>query len=381
MDDHFALLVACGRAAIARVATPPAASDDGIARHAPALADVAGVLEAAGAHGVAPLACRELLARPGLLSDKARRALVVAQRAGAVRAFDGLRELRDVLRRLEAAGVHALPYKGPVLAFDAWGDVSLRDSADLDVVVAPRDVDRAAAALEALGYRPADGRAWPDARAVNDWQAQVTLRRDGGRVLLDLHWRFCDRKLPWSPDIPAVFARGQWRHIADVRVPVPAREDQVLLVLLHAARHGWDRLEAFATAGALLARGVDADILARRAAAVGGRTAVLSGVEVVRRLFGTGSAALERAVSSDLRVVALARDAEERLRRGDAGVVRDARLHLTLLDGAGARARYLAMAALLPTSADAAALPLPRGFRWLFPLARLWRLGARQVRR
>ncbi|HVZ47872.1 MAG TPA: nucleotidyltransferase family protein, partial [Gemmatimonadaceae bacterium] len=197
MDDAFALLVACGRAAIARARGVPPEPDDAIALLASGIADAGRMLEAAEAHGIVPLVCREVLARPGLLTAEARHSLAGAQQAAAVRALDAFRELRDVLRHLEAADIHALPYKGPVLAFDAYGDVTMRDSADLDIVVAAPDIDRAAAVLGAHGYRPADGRAWRDARATNEWQAQVTLRRDGGRLPLDVHWRFCDRKLPW----------------------------------------------------------------------------------------------------------------------------------------------------------------------------------------
>ncbi len=350
------------------------------------------MLEAAEAHGIVPLVCREVLARPGLLTAEARHSLAGAQQAAAVRALDAFRELRDVLRHLEAADIHALPYKGPVLAFDAYGDVTMRDSADLDIVVAAPDIDRAAAVLGAHGYRPADGRAWRDARATNEWQAQVTLRRDGGRLPLDVHWRFCDRKLPWSPGVAGVLARGVDREVGGAHVTVPTREDQVMLVLLHAARHGWDRLDGLVAAGALMARGVDARLLAQRAAEIRGTTVVATGCALIRRLFGTvvdpdAPSVVPSVVPSvapfavePRRVAALAAIGEARLRRGDAGATRDARLHLQLLDGVRDRVRYVALALVLPTDADDALLRLPRGLGWLYPIARPWRLAARAAR-
>ncbi|MEA3245067.1 MAG: hypothetical protein U9Q74_02800, partial [Gemmatimonadota bacterium] len=77
-------------------------------------------------------------------------------------------------------------------------------------------------------------------------------------------------------------------------------------------------------------------------------------------------------------VGALSAGAEARVRRGSSDARRDARLHLALLDGAAARARYLALVALLPTDADVAAVALPTGLRFLYPLVRLARVAVRR---
>ena len=57
------------------------------------------------------------------------------------------------LAALEAAGVRAVPYKGPVLAAQAYGDIALRQFADLDIVVPQREIARPFRALASLGYR------------------------------------------------------------------------------------------------------------------------------------------------------------------------------------------------------------------------------------
>src|SRR6266850_3662410 len=64
--------------------------------------------------------------------------------------------LHDVLRILDAARVQAVCLKGPVLGERLYPDSRTRPSADLDVLVARADLNRATNALAAIGYRPAN---------------------------------------------------------------------------------------------------------------------------------------------------------------------------------------------------------------------------------
>src|SRR6476620_4386150 len=52
-------------------------------------------------------------------------------------------ELRRLIELLESANIEAVPYKGPVLALFAYGNVALRRFVDLDVLARKEDVNRA----------------------------------------------------------------------------------------------------------------------------------------------------------------------------------------------------------------------------------------------
>jgi hypothetical protein len=52
-------------------------------------------------------------------------------------------ELCGVIKQFRAAGIETIPYKGPVLALFAYGDLALRRFVDLDVIVRKSDVTRA----------------------------------------------------------------------------------------------------------------------------------------------------------------------------------------------------------------------------------------------
>jgi hypothetical protein len=83
----------------------------------------------------------------------------------------------QILSRLEAAGIRALPLKGSILARQLYGDVAARTSIDIDILVGRDDLDAAVAAVANLGWR---------------WEANV--RRMGG--LPTLHERLVHPSLP-----------------------------------------------------------------------------------------------------------------------------------------------------------------------------------------
>ena len=64
------------------------------------------------------------------------------------------RELTRISALLENNGVCVIPWKGPILAAAAYGDVALRQFGDLDILVREQDAMRAKDLLLASGYRP-----------------------------------------------------------------------------------------------------------------------------------------------------------------------------------------------------------------------------------
>src|SRR5579872_64122 len=61
-------------------------------------------------------------------------------------------ELVRILPLFKEQGIPAVPYKGPALAQRLYGDLSLREFGDLDVMILERDVPRAQDLIRRLGY-------------------------------------------------------------------------------------------------------------------------------------------------------------------------------------------------------------------------------------
>ncbi len=156
-------------------------------------------------------------------------------------------------RLLAGSGVDALFLKGPSLAVLAYGDLAVRHSKDMDLLVPRAAVAQAFQALRQGGYQAAFNLEelprerqplWFRNSKAMDW----THAETGAQ--LELHWRMTD--LPLLDD---VFTTGQHRTVAltgnqELRTLAP---DALLAYLcVHGAMHGWMRLKWLADVYALL---------------------------------------------------------------------------------------------------------------------------------
>ena len=206
--------------------------------------DWAKVIFLAGRHGLTPFVDRAL---SGLNSDKVPADVQKHLRsmAQAIR-FQNLcavRELIRILHGLEVAGIAATPYKGPALAAFLCGDLGLRESCDVDLLVRPKDARRARSVVLGLGYSPK--------RRIADWaqaahvrlHCSFTFRSTDGLINVDLNWRV----LPWYWRIPEV-PELEWRRLgrlslAGTSVPWFSPECTLFLLCLHGCAHKWDTLK------------------------------------------------------------------------------------------------------------------------------------------
>lgn len=203
------------------------------------------LLQMAGWHGLIPLLVHNLTAvgtaavPPAMLSQ-----LHVYYRAGASRNIFLTQKLVEILQGLQARGILALPLKGPVLAVAVYGDLSLRQFSDLDILVQEQDVLEAQALLLDQGFRQQH-----DSQTKAQAQANARLRyhrkftSPDGKIVVELHWAFLDRQYFFPLELSQL--RNQLGSIPLNGVSVPHLKPEALLLFLcaHGAKsaHRWAR--------------------------------------------------------------------------------------------------------------------------------------------
>lgn len=182
---------------------------------------------------------------PDAVMDRLRRGYGTVSR----RNFILTRELLRLLACLDDHGIVAVPYKGALLAAIAYGDPSLRQFADLDILVRRQDVLEAKRLLEEqeygarfiYGYRPLSRLSPAQTDVFLDNYLEFEMQRKDG-LLIDLHWQFAPRHYPFRMDPDPLLARLETFRIEGQSVSSFAREDQVLLLCLHGAKDRWTKL-------------------------------------------------------------------------------------------------------------------------------------------
>jgi Uncharacterised nucleotidyltransferase len=170
--------------------------------------------------------------------------------------------LHELLADFAAANVPVIPLKGPVLGERLYPRSVPRPATDLDLLVTPQDLDRAAVVLQKRRYRPLTGPREEHYRARHHHLHFASE----GQVPIELHFR---AHSGFHTEIRAddLFARaGAYRTRRGRTVPVLAAEDELIYLATHVASHLFQRTAWLYDIKLLLLRdGIDSLTLATRA--------------------------------------------------------------------------------------------------------------------
>src|ERR1039458_3839130 len=151
-------------------------------------------------------------------------------------------ELVRILPLFEEQGISAVPYKGPTLAQRLYGDLSLREFGDLDIMILERDVPRAQDLLRRHGYEFA---CLKDAGKLAEYvrtNRELQFCSSDGKIL-ELHWRFAMRLACVKHDPERFLQRFETISLAGAQVPSLPLEVYLLILSLHATKHKWRQLK------------------------------------------------------------------------------------------------------------------------------------------
>ena len=205
-------------------------------------------------HRIEGLAWTSLSASAPDIPERARESLApaaVSIRAQNLQARAACRTLRD---RFEAVGVPLLFLKGLTLGSIAYGNSALKAAIDIDVLVDPADLGRAAELLRECGYDlVAPRQSFRDELLLSwhrSWKESVWVR-DKPRLQIDLHTQTADnRHLIAGIDVNSM------RQLVDVgdgiHLPTLAEEELFAYLAVHGTSSAWFRLKWLADFAALL---------------------------------------------------------------------------------------------------------------------------------
>jgi hypothetical protein len=212
------------------------------------------LLQVAFRHNVAPLLFRSLEAvAPAAVPEAVRAELKEQIQVNIQGNLFLTKELLNLLTLFERQRIPVIPYKGPVLAAAVYGDLGLRPSNDLDILVHERDILPAMDLLVSHGYqmiRPssiAQLEKSLQASRINQliqnslWAYQLIFSHPERQGIVELHWRIMPKYV--FPNSPGRL----WENLRPVTlggatVFTFAPENLLWFLCIHGAKHQWKRL-------------------------------------------------------------------------------------------------------------------------------------------
>lgn len=369
------LLVAC-----ARTVVEPAVAQE-IRELCAAPLDWEFVVNTSAVNSILPLVARNIGA---IASDLAPanhlERLTKGARANALRCLSLTAELIKVMELLRASGVQAMPYKGPVLAVDAYGDVALREFEDLDIIVRQRDMAKVDAIVKGQGYRPNHVWNFGGGSSSAVVPGEYDYRDEARGMIVEFHTEFTLRHFPVRPDLDAMARRLVPVMVSGHEIATFAADDVLLLLCVHGSKDFWERISWVADISEFVRahRGIDWSVVIDRAGELRVGRMLNLGLALANQLLGAAipaamAARVERdtaarSIASDIVSRHLMREAPER------GAGERFSYRRRMVAGSVAGWRYSMRLTTLPADEDSASMRLPRGLAPLYALLRPLRL-------
>jgi hypothetical protein len=293
-------------------------------------------------------------------------------------------ELCRLINLFRDAGIDTIPYKGPVLALFAYGDIALRRFVDLDVIVKKSDVLKAREILLKEGYTPSKSLSPSQQELLLRTQHNMQFSRDNHQLIIELHWEV-------APHLFASTVNGErlWQNLITIDLngtPVKtfSAEDLLFSLCVHGSRHLWERLGWICDVAELITRqDLDWTALLERVASADCDRMFLLGVHLANRLLDAPlPLEVKERCDSDPRLSSLADNIIEHLFNGPTHVPATSReifkYNIGVRKTLSARARYV-LYMFRPTDSDLSSHSLPPRLHFAYYLTRPFRLFRTKV--
>jgi len=306
-----------------------------------------------------PLLARSLsCSAPDLVPPEQMKRLADAVRANVARCLILSAELIKIMELFQAADILAIPYKGPISAAQAYGDVTLREFEDLDIILRQRDMPKANEIMTRFGYRARSPWILSPGAASSLIPGEYNYRDESRRMMVELHTELTLRHFPRPPDIDDLARRLVPVALGGHEIRTFAPEDALPALCIHGSKDFWERISWVADIAELVQAdpSFDFDVAFRRAESWRALRMFHLGLALAAELLDAPLPPDVRSRAQDDRVAAhVASEVSERLLSRPTRTLDAAgrfRFRRCMVEGALAGWRYAIRLAVVPAEED-----------------------------
>lgn len=343
------------------------------------------LIECADQHGVTFLLCQTLSELADLMPAREMQRLEQRYRTNVHKSLIFARELIRISDGMDALGVDVMPYKGVVLAETVYGDIALRQSGDIDLLIRVQDFSRIREAVRGLGYTPHFPLSPREEEAYLRTGYEYTFDSQAGPNLLELQWALQPRFYAVDVDMDGLFQRSVQVTIAGRNIKTLSPEDLMIVLSLHAAKHAWGRLIWLCDIARIMSRpNLNWDWIKQQASELGIARILSVTLLLANRLLGASiPATVDATLGGDPATLTIAEEIGAGIENGAAFDVESVsyfRLMLRLRERSADQMRFMSRLVFTPGPGEWKAVRLPPALFPLYRVVRLSRLAARVAR-
>jgi hypothetical protein len=152
-----------------------------------------------------------------------------------------LGELIKILKLLKSNGIDAIPYKGPVLAFLAYNNLSFREFGDIDLLINQSDAIMAKNIMVSKGYELFSPIDINDTYYMKFEPEYQFLNRNTGTII-EIKWKIEGNFFSFPNDLDVLSNNLEELNLNGFEVDTFSFVNHLLILCIHAAKHDWKRL-------------------------------------------------------------------------------------------------------------------------------------------
>lgn len=152
-------------------------------------------------------------------------------------------ELITILNLFQSKGISVVPYKGPLLAVSAYGNLGLRVFDDIDIFIQESDIGEVKELLNSNGYKM-------DSGSINDLkyiksQREYHFFKNDSNVQIEIKWKIAGISFSFKNDINCLYDPESFEHVEISNNPVLSfsPEDLLLILSIHNSGHRFQYLQ------------------------------------------------------------------------------------------------------------------------------------------
>jgi hypothetical protein len=294
-------------------------------------------------------------------------------------------ELIKIMRLLEENHIEALAFKGPALAQTAYGDITLRQFGDLDILIREKDRSRVIDLLAREHYTHEI-----DLTDINEsffkCVSVVGLYKESTGVLVEIHWELLSRNYAIDWEEKSLWGKPESVWINHKEIPILPLEQQLLYLCAHGSKHLFERLEWVCDIDRSIRANPDIDWqhLLNEAEKLGIKRMLYLGLTLSRQFFGLElpemilqkteqDKALPKLISKIMES-SFSKNSQEGKSYSYFGLIRNMR------ENPGDQLRFAWQGLFAPQFDDFKFVELPKNLSFLYPIVRPYRLVTKYFR-
>jgi hypothetical protein len=151
-------------------------------------------------------------------------------------------ELVKVMELLENNGIHAVAYKGPVLALQAYKNIGLREFGDIDLFIDKSDALNIKQVMINHGYD-----LYPALNFKNDnyylkFITEHSFINKNNGTIIEIKWRFEGDFISFPTNHYFTSNKSYKQEINGFKLNTFSPESQIQVLCVHSAKHDWKKL-------------------------------------------------------------------------------------------------------------------------------------------